>query len=216
MKVIVFGSTGNTGLEVIKQGLAQGHKVAAVARNIAKLSCLDNRLEALRCDVFNPQAVKRALDSFKPDVVISCLGVHGTTPWNRTTLYSEATGIICAAMRATETTKRIICISSWASQKAAENAWFIEYLLKPTLFSGFIYDMALMENNLIKSEMDYTIVRPPGLLDKPATGKLAIETGKVSCTNTKWTITRADLAHILLDAAVNHLYSRQAIAVANV
>ena len=216
MKLMVFGSTGNTGLEVIRQGMELGYKMAAVARSVSKLTILGNGLEIIRCDVFNPQAVKRAIEAFKPDVVISCLGVHGSSPWNRTTLYSEATGIISSAMQAAGGTKRIICISSWGTQKAAENAWFLEYLLKPTIFSGFIYDMALMEKNLEKSAMDYTIVRPPGLLDKPATGKFVIEAGKVSCTNAKWTITRADLAHILLDAAIKKLYSRQAIAVANV
>jgi len=213
---MVFGSTGNTGLEVIKQSLDQGHTVAAVARNISKLSCFDKKPEIIRCDVFNPQAVKRALDAFRPDAVISCLGIHGSSPWNRTTLYSEATGIICKAMEATGTTRRIVCITSWGTQKAPENAWFLEYLLKPTIFSGFIYDMALMENNLQKSNMNYTIVRPPGLLDRPATGKVTIEPGKVSCTTGKWTITRADLAHILLDVTVNKLYIKQAIAVANV
>jgi len=216
MKLIVFGSTGNTGLEVIRQGMGLGYKMAAIARSLSKLTILGNGIETIRCDVFNPQAVKRALETFKPDAVISCLGVHGSSPWNRTKLYSEATSIICSAMQAAGTTNRIICISSWGTQKAPENAWFLEYLLKPTIFSGFIYDMALMENNLEKSAMDYTIVRPPGLLDKPATRKFAIEAGKVSCVNTRWTITRPDLAHILLDVAINHLYSRQAIAVANV
>lgn len=215
MRIIVFGSTGNTGLEVIKQGIEQGHTMAAVARNISKLTCFDKKPEVIRCDVFNPQAVKRAIDTFKPDVVISCLGVHGSSPWNRTTLYSEATANICNAMEATGITKRIVCISSWGTQKAPENAWFLEHLLKPTIFSGFIYDMELMENNLQKSKMDYTIVRPPGLLDKPATGKVTIEADKVSCTKSKWTITRADLAHIILDVAISGVFIRKAIAVAN-
>ena len=40
MKILVLGATGGTGLEVLRQGLAAGHEIAAFVRNPAKLRYL--------------------------------------------------------------------------------------------------------------------------------------------------------------------------------
>lgn len=39
----------------------------------------------------------------------------------------------------------------------------MEYLLKPLMMAGFIHDMALMERMLMETNLNYTVVRPPGL-----------------------------------------------------
>ena len=38
MKIAIFGATGNSGLELIKQGLERGHEITAIVRNPAKLA----------------------------------------------------------------------------------------------------------------------------------------------------------------------------------
>ncbi len=37
MNVVVYGATGNSGSEIVKELLARGHKVTGVARNVDKL-----------------------------------------------------------------------------------------------------------------------------------------------------------------------------------
>src|SRR5258708_31268915 len=37
MNVVVYGATGNTGSEIVKELLARGHKVTGVARNVDSL-----------------------------------------------------------------------------------------------------------------------------------------------------------------------------------
>ena len=213
-KILVFGATGKTGLEVIKQSLALGHTVTAGARNAAPLAAFSG-LQIVKGDIYDLGFLKETLLTARPDAIITCLGVHGTNAFNRTKLYSETMTNIVGAMQASGVTKRIVCISSWGSKKAKENAWFLDWLLKPILFSGFIHDMALMETILEKSNLDYTIVRPPGLTDKPATGKVIIEENLYQNTKGKWTITRADLAAVLVDVATNDKNIRQGIAVTN-
>jgi len=214
-KILVVGATGNTGLEVIRQALADGHVVTAIARNEAPLAGFSG-LQVIKGNLFSPDFLKETLLAVKPDAIISCLGVHGTNAFNRTKLYSETMTAFVAAMQATGVTKRIICISSWGSKKAKENNWVLQNLLKPLLFAGFIHDMALMETILEQTQLDYTIVRPPGLTNKPATGNVVIEENLYQNTKGKWTITRADLAAILLKTAIENSYVRQGIAVANV
>ena len=41
-KIVVFGATGGTGIEIVKQGLQQGHKVTAFVRNPDKLAGVAN------------------------------------------------------------------------------------------------------------------------------------------------------------------------------
>ncbi len=213
-RIIVCGATGNTGLEVIKQALALHHTVTAIVRNTAPLEAFPG-LQIIKGDIYNLEFVTKTLAELQPDVVISCLGVHGTNTFKRTKLYSETMAIFVKAMEAAGVTKRIICISSWGSKKAKENSWVLQWILKPVLFAGFIYDMALMETILEESNLDYTIVRPPGLTNKPATGKVIIEPNLYQNTIGKWTITRADLARILLKEAVENSYLKQGIAVTN-
>ena len=38
MKIIVFGATGGTGKEIVKQGLNAGHEITAFVRNPAKVA----------------------------------------------------------------------------------------------------------------------------------------------------------------------------------
>ena len=213
-KLLVLGGTGNTGMEVIKQSLSLGHSVTAIVRNTTPL--LDfSGLHMIKGDILNLSFLKETLLATQPDAVITCLGVHGTNMFNRTKLYSESMRQFIAAMQATGVTKRIVCISCWGSKKATENSWLVEYVLKPVVFAGFIHDMAVMETLLEESNLDYTIVRPPGLTNNPATGKVVIEEQLYQNTKGRWTVTRADLAAVLIDAATSQKHIRQGIAVTN-
>ena len=213
-KLLVFGATGNTGLELVRQALNAGHSVTAIVRNDTALKAFSG-LSIIKGNIYDGHFITDMLLQVRPDVVISCLGVHGTNAFNRTKLYSETMTVFVKAMEAAGVTKRIVCISSWGSKKATENNWVLQWILKPVLFAGFIHDMALMETILEKSDLDYTIVRPPGLTNKPATGKVLIEQNLYQNTKGKWTITRADVAAILLKAAVENSYIKQGIAVTN-
>jgi uncharacterized protein YbjT (DUF2867 family) len=57
-------------------------------------------------------------------------------------------------------------------------------------------DLALMEDSLRDSGLDWTIVRPPQLTDKPLTGRYRTAYGQ----NIRggWSVPRADVAHLML------------------
>ena len=61
---------------------------------------------------------------------------------------------------------RIIAITSWCTQAGPNNPWFIEWFLKPFIIGANLRDMAIMEELLEDTEpneINYTIVKPPGL-----------------------------------------------------
>jgi len=71
MKIIVFGSTGGTGLATSAALVAAGHQVTAFARDPAKLPALP-AVTPVRGDVMNPADVNGAVPGH--DLVIVSLG----------------------------------------------------------------------------------------------------------------------------------------------
>src|SRR5882762_3427897 len=68
MKVVVYGATGNSGSEIVKELLARGHKVTGVARNIEKLNSLP-AVTAKTDDLSNVGAIAEVIQG--ADVVVS-------------------------------------------------------------------------------------------------------------------------------------------------
>jgi NAD(P)-dependent dehydrogenase (short-subunit alcohol dehydrogenase family) len=93
VKIVIFGSNGPTGRQLVKQALANGHEVAAVTRHPEQIPPQE-RLSVVRADVTDPAAVDAAVaDS---DAVLSALGVPYTR--KHVTAYSVGTANIIAAM----------------------------------------------------------------------------------------------------------------------
>ena len=71
MQIIIFGASGGTGLEVVKQALEAGHVVTAFVRTPTKISIQHPNLTLFEGDVMNAEAVEKAITG--QDAVISVL-----------------------------------------------------------------------------------------------------------------------------------------------
>jgi nucleoside-diphosphate-sugar epimerase len=103
MKVLIFGSTGSIGLEVVQQALEQGHTVTAFARNPAKLNLKHENLKVVQGDVLNLAVVEQAVQG--QDAVLCVLGSGGK---RKGTIRSEGTQQIIRAMEKAGV-RRFIC-----------------------------------------------------------------------------------------------------------
>ena len=63
MKIVLFGATGLTGHEILKQALDEGHEVKAVVRKPSQIELEHSNLSVVQGDVFNPQSVQEAVGS---------------------------------------------------------------------------------------------------------------------------------------------------------
>src|SRR5690349_15361756 len=72
MKIVVFGASGRTGVQLVRQALDAGHQVVAFVRDPAKLPIQRSALTVVQGDVMNGADVERAVS---PDVnaVVSVL-----------------------------------------------------------------------------------------------------------------------------------------------
>ncbi|WP_440108856.1 NAD(P)-dependent oxidoreductase [Paenibacillus sp. QZ-Y1] len=195
MKLIVFGATGNTGVQLVKELLLDGHEVTAIVRQPEKLDIsdvCDKHLEIKKGDVLNPSTLQKAMVG--KDAVLSVLGVNHRKP---TTVYSKGIENIMNEMQNCGV-KRLICLSA-ETLKPKQEASFTERILITVLWKIFfnLYDdMKRMEQKVYQSGLDWTIVRPPRLTNGLQTSKYRIAINQSSHKG-KGYISRADLAECM-------------------
>ena len=212
LKLLVIGATRGTGRQVMQQALAAGHAVVALARDPARIDVpkdlRDQWLSVVRGDVLDPSSLAPAMAD--RDAVISTLGVTGRAP---TTLYSEGMRNIIQAMRTTGV-RRLVAVSAAPLSGDDGDTLPSRLLLTPLLWALLrpVYaDMARMEDEIRQSGLDWTIMRPPRLTDKPPTGRY--RTALNRRVRGGYTISRADLAAAILTLLDDPTASHAAIGI---
>jgi uncharacterized protein YbjT (DUF2867 family) len=192
MKLLVFGSTGGTGRELVKQALAQGHQVTAYARNPAKLDDMAHPgLQVARGDALDPAAVEKAIPGH--DAVLCAIG----TGAGRSNLREEGTRNIVRAMEKAGV-PRLICQSSMGVGDSSVNLGFLtKYVIDPVFLRHAFADHERQEAVVKASALDWTIVRPPHLKDGPHTGTYR-HGFPTTDTGIQGKISRADVADFML------------------
>jgi putative NADH-flavin reductase len=209
MHLAVLGSTGPTGRALVSQALDQGHDVTAVARNPAAVDASGVRLQVVRANVLDRSSFDGVLDGV--DAVVSAIGTHGRQP---TTVYSVGAANIRDAMHRAGV-RRFVGITALPVTPRTElgtaERWIVVPLL--SIFFGEMYaDMARMEQVLRDSDLDFTIMRPPQLTDKRATGRYRTAINQHLPRALK--ISRADLADEMLRVIPDEKTMRATVSVA--
>lgn len=131
MKILVFGASGGTGRELVRQGLAQGHEVTGFARNPQSVGDLPG-IRVTVGDGRNAAAVAAAIQG--QDAVLSALG---SRTLRDSTLLPEAMTGILAGMRQHGVRRLIVlgAAGAWpgASSKVSGVGKAIVGLLRLTL-----------------------------------------------------------------------------------
>lgn len=210
MKLTVFGATGPTGLLVVEKALAGGHHVTVVARTPGKIILAHPELVVMQGDVLDPTSAVAAVEG--RDAVVSCLGSAAIRP--PITVFSAGARHVLAAMKRGGVRRVILVSSSGANPKIDwRSPLFFELFLKPIVFRYPYADMRAMEKLVMESDTDWTLLRPPRLLDQAETGATLEAVGEFTVRG-KYTLTRADLAATALRKLGDPSSIRQSIAVA--
>lgn len=205
MKLIVFGATGGTGQEVVKQALARGHEVTAFVRRAGVLG-EHPRLREVLGDLFDLATVGRAIAGH--DAVVTCLG---SRTLGESHLLDDASANIVAAMDA-QGVKRLVALGAagaehdaQAQQTSMRKAFF--WVVRHTLLANPMKDSAAQERRIEASDLDYTVVHPPRLTDGPYTGHYRVDFQSLPAGGQS--ISRADVADFMLQALEEHRFVRQ-------
>lgn len=87
------------------------------------------------------------------------------------------------------------------------------YLLGRLLFPRTVADASTMERIFANADLDWTMVRPPELTDKPYTGHYRVQEGHLPRFGLK--ISRADVADLMIRLAENGVWIRKVVGIAN-
>jgi putative NADH-flavin reductase len=211
MKIAVIGANGRTGRIVVKDALARGHEVVAVARTQEASVPADDNLINARADVRDADALEQALHGAA--AVISALGVG--TSRAPTDVYSTGVSNTLRAMESNGAAKLAV-ISAVPAGPWAEQPMLQRRIALPLLqrFFGASYDdMRRMEAILQETtDVDWISLRPPRLVNKPPKGAYRIDTRPLAKARA---ITYGDLATALLDSLTRQDLYRHAAYVAN-
>jgi putative NADH-flavin reductase len=203
MKIIVFGASGGTGREIVKQALEAGHEVTAFARNPLRIGVQHPKLSIVTGDVSDSLAVEKALAG--QQAVISALGP--SRPPVPGMMQAAAKNIVAAMSRAG--IRRLVSTTGAGVRADQDQPGLMDHIMKGllTLLAGEVLrDSAANVAVLRASDLDWTIVRYPRLTDGPLTGHYRVGyLGRDSGTR----LSRADGAHFVLKELADGKYIRQ-------
>jgi putative NADH-flavin reductase len=221
MKLTIFAATGGTGRQALEQALAAGHDVTAVVRNPQKLAAA---VRVITADLAAPESAVLESAVAGADAVLSGLGPRSKADAGIT---SKGTQAIVEAMKATGV-RRLVVVSAAPigtvpvpgrprpPKHDPGDGFFMRHLFSPltqAALRGPYADLALMEDFLRESDLDWTVIRPPRLTDKGLTGTYRTAYGR----NLRggMVISRPDVAHLMLRVLDQPETIRQTVGVAN-
>jgi len=219
MKLTIFAATGGIGRQALEQAVAQGHDVTAVVRNPKKLS---RQVRVVAADLAAPDPATLESAVKGADAVLSGLGARSSSD---TGVAWRGTRAVVQAMKAADV-RRIVVVSAAPIGTVPSpgrpnppkhdpgDGFFVRNLLGPLIKAALrkhFADLAMMEDVLRDSGLDWTVVRPPRLTDGPVTGAYRTAYGQNLLRGLL--ISRADVAHFMLEELGKGEYVRQAVAI---
>lgn len=201
MKLIIFGSTGSIGRQLVRQGLEQGHLVTAYARDPSKLDIRHDNLKLVQGDAMDLSSVEKAVQG--QDAVLCSLGAGA-----KGTVRSRGTKNIIRAMEKVGI-RRFVCQSSLGVGDSWGN---LNFFWKYVMFRGFLRqayaDHVSQEDHVRQSGLDWTIVRPAAFTDGNRTGEYRHGFPGNDKT-TKLKVSRDDVADFMLKQLTHEEYLRK-------
>jgi putative NADH-flavin reductase len=207
MKVLVFGASGKTGREVVRQALARGYTVTAYVRDTARLPLAHANLRLVKGEITSPSAVAKAVAG--QTAVISTLGV-GRPLTHDPAVIDGIRAIVRAAEHAS--VDRLLYLSFIGVQDSRNAAGFVLERLSTTLLRQEVADHEMKEAVIFESLVDWTIVRPPKLTN----GRLTAAYRVGEDIRARWPLpmmSRADVADFIVRQLTDAAFIRKAVRI---
>ena len=206
MKLIIFGASGKTGMLLIEQALAHGHEVVAYVRKAGTIKLDNSKLKIIVGNLNETLKMRDAMEGV--DACFSTLG-GGSLKHHATEVIIGIENII--SLMEELKIHRIIYLSSIG---VGESKYMIPQPLRFYIVNMLLRvpmaDHNINEQNITKSNLQWTIVRPGGLNDGPLTGKYQSGIEKTKLKGNP-SISRADVASFMLKQMTDDTYLKKSV-----
>jgi uncharacterized protein YbjT (DUF2867 family) len=157
----------------------------------------DANLDTVSGDALDRDTIRDALQDV--DVVIQTLGVNFAPKliFEGTTLFSDSTRILVDAMKVAGVKRLIVVTGLGAGDSRGHGGFIYDAVVFPLLLKRVYDDKDVQEWIVRASGLDWTIVRPGLLTNRPATGRYRVLTASKD-----WqfgAISRSDVANFLVE-----------------
>jgi len=204
--IAMFGGSGATGRHVIEQAMNRGFRVRTLVRNSGAFSPQSRAVQVIEGSLLNPSDIEKTLEGCDS---VCC--VFGPRPPFRDIFCAEATRIIVEAMQGWGI-DRLLCQTGAMIGAYRENrTWLFRLMVRMFNRSNgaMARDRAEQEHIIEESGLDWTLVKPPRLTDRPPAGKYlagpGVTVGLLSA------VARSDVAAFIVDQLQGSDYFGKAV-----
>jgi putative NADH-flavin reductase len=211
MELAVFGATGGTGRETVREALDADHEVRAFVRDRTKIErdrLEDDRLAAIEGDVLDFEAVERAIEG--TDAVLSALGHAEGSPDD---VLARGGANIVAAMKEHGVPRLVLLVGAGvrhSDDPFSLGGWAMAAVLR-IAGGDLLDDSKAFVSEAVDSDLEWVIVRPPRLTDGKKRGDY--RTGYLKL-GPRDTVSRADLGAFMVAQAATDTYVGEAPMIA--
>jgi putative NADH-flavin reductase len=207
-KVLILGGTGGTGKHLVLQALAAGHDVTVLVRDPARLPAGSDRVHVATGDATDAAAVGAVVRG--QDVVVSTLGVGNSLKSNG--LITKAAPAVVDAMTQAGV-RRLVWTSAYGVAETYRDVPLIPRIMIAVLLRDLYADKTAGEAAIQSSRLDWTLVHPSTLGNRPPTGGCRV--GERLTMRGLPTIARADVADFLVKQIEDPSFLRKHVLISH-
>jgi putative NADH-flavin reductase len=203
MKLTIFAATGGIGRLVVEQAVSAGHDVTAVSRKPLQL----DDVNSVQADLGSPDLAALVTAVEGAEAVLSALGPRSKSEYG---IASKGTRAIIEAMGAAGVRRAVVVsaapVGTVPSPGRAHppkhdpgDGFAMRYFMGPAIkamIKSHYLDLAIMEDELRASTLEWTIIRPPKLTNKARTTNYRTMLNQNVCGGLS--VSRADVAQEML------------------
>jgi putative NADH-flavin reductase len=208
MNITIIGASAGLGLETVKRGLDRNHSITTLSRTGIQIE-KNSSLNVIIGDATNKADLLNSIQG--ADALIVTLGTGKNM--KATTLFSDFAKLIVEIHSENKIAVPLIFVTGFGAGESKNYvSWLVRMFLKYMLKDVYA-DKTKMEEIITHSDLNWTVVRPGRLLDKPLTEKYRIENKLFKGINIGG-INRADVADFLIKQAEKQTELKQYVGIA--
>jgi putative NADH-flavin reductase len=206
MKITIFGASGRTGQQLVRQALEKGHLVTAFVRRPNSLNLQHLNLKIITGNLDDKEKLQESIAG--SDACISALGGNSLT--------RHAVEIVAGVDRIVTVmeecgVRRFVYLSSIG---AGESRFYmpqpIRFFIADVMLRVPLADHNANEKRIAGSSLQWTVIRPGGLTDGPKTGNLKHGSEKIVLKGNA-NISRSNVASFMLEQPEDTTYISKAV-----